>query len=39
MKLLEPVMWNSMKLIRAAFDPMISLVPACYLLSMLETQQ
>jgi hypothetical protein len=28
MKLLEPVMWNSMKLTRAASDPMISLVPA-----------
>jgi hypothetical protein len=39
MKLLKPVMWNSMKLTRAAFDPMISLVPACYLLFVPETQQ
>jgi hypothetical protein len=39
MKLLEPVMWNSMKLTHATSDPMISLVPACYLLSMPEIQQ
>jgi hypothetical protein len=39
MKLLELVMWNSMKLIRAASDPMISFVPTCCLLSVPETQQ
>jgi hypothetical protein len=32
-------MWNSMKLAGAASDPMISLVPACCLLSVPETQQ
>jgi len=36
---LKPVMWNSMKLAGAASDPMISLVPACCLLSVPETQQ
>jgi len=39
MKLLEPVMWNSMKLTSVASDPMISLVLACCLLSVPETQQ
>jgi len=32
MKLLEHVVWNSMKLTHAASDPMIFLVPACCLL-------